>query len=31
VTTLEPLGYLNTQLGYVLGMGAQIGLRLLHG
>ncbi|MFI4944828.1 MAG: NADPH-dependent F420 reductase, partial [Burkholderiales bacterium] len=28
---IEPLGYLNIQLGYVLGMGTQIGLRLLHG
>jgi 8-hydroxy-5-deazaflavin:NADPH oxidoreductase len=28
---LEPLGSLNIQLGYVLGMGTQIGLRLLHG
>ncbi|MGN6111336.1 MAG: NADPH-dependent F420 reductase [Kofleriaceae bacterium] len=27
---LEPLGYLNIQLGYVLGMGTQIGLKLLH-
>jgi len=27
---LEPLGYLNIQLGYVLGMGAQIGFKLLH-
>lgn len=27
---LEPLGYLNIQLGYVLGMGTQIGLRLVH-
>lgn len=27
---LEPLGYLNIQLGYVLGMGTQIGLRLAH-
>lgn len=26
---LEPLGYLNIQLGYVLGLGTQIGLRLL--
>ena len=25
---LEPLGYLNIQLGYVLGMGTDIGLRL---
>lgn len=28
---LEPLGYLNIQLGYVLGMGTQIGFKLLHG
>jgi 8-hydroxy-5-deazaflavin:NADPH oxidoreductase len=28
---LEPLGYFNIQLGYTLGMGTQIGLRLLHG
>ena len=27
---LEPLGYLNIQLGYVLGMGTQIGFRLVH-
>jgi len=27
---LEPLGYLNIQLGYVLGMGTQIGFRVLH-
>jgi len=27
---LEPLGHFNIQLGYVLGMGAQIGFRLLH-
>ena len=26
---LEPLGYLNIQLGYVLGFGTQIGLRLI--
>jgi predicted dinucleotide-binding enzyme len=26
---LEPLGYLNIQLGYVFGLGSQIGLRLL--
>jgi 8-hydroxy-5-deazaflavin:NADPH oxidoreductase len=26
---LEPLGYLNIQLGYVLGLGTQIGLQLL--
>jgi 8-hydroxy-5-deazaflavin:NADPH oxidoreductase len=28
---LEPLGYLNIQLGYVLGMGTQIGLKLARG
>jgi 8-hydroxy-5-deazaflavin:NADPH oxidoreductase len=28
---LEPLGYLNIQLGYVLGMGQQIGFKLHHG
>ncbi|MEZ4468858.1 MAG: NAD(P)-binding domain-containing protein [bacterium] len=28
---LEPLAYLNIQLGYVLGMGPQIGFKLLHG
>jgi len=28
---LEPMGYLNIQLGYVLGLGAQIGLRLVRG
>lgn len=28
---LEPLAYLNIQLGYVLGMGKQIGFKLLHG
>jgi 8-hydroxy-5-deazaflavin:NADPH oxidoreductase len=28
---LEPLGYLNIQLGYVLGLGTQIGLRLVRG
>jgi predicted dinucleotide-binding enzyme len=27
---LEPLAYFNIQLGYVLGMGPQIGFRLLH-
>jgi 8-hydroxy-5-deazaflavin:NADPH oxidoreductase len=27
---LEPLGYFNIQLGYTLGMGTDIGLRLLH-
>jgi predicted dinucleotide-binding enzyme len=28
---LEPLGYLNIQLGYVLGLGTQIGVRLVRG
>ncbi len=28
---LEPLAYLNIQLGYTLGLGTQIGLKLLHG
>ena len=28
---LEPLGYLNIQLGYVLGLGTQIGFKLLRG
>jgi predicted dinucleotide-binding enzyme len=28
---LEPLGYLNIQLGYVLGQGTQIGLKLIRG
>jgi 8-hydroxy-5-deazaflavin:NADPH oxidoreductase len=28
---LEPLGYLNIQLGYVLGLGTQIGLELIRG
>ena len=28
---LEPLAFLNVQLGYVLGMGTQIGFKLLHG
>lgn len=28
---LEPLAYFNIQLGYVLGMGTQIGFKLLHG
>lgn len=28
---LEPLGYLNIQLGYVLGMGPQIGFKLVRG
>ena len=27
---LEPLGYLNIQLGYVLGLGTQVGFKLLH-
>lgn len=27
---LEPLGYFNIQLGYVLGLGANIGLKLIH-
>jgi len=27
---LEPLGFLNIQFGYVLGMGPQIGFKLLH-
>ena len=27
---LEPLGYLNIQLGYVIGLGPKIGLRLFH-
>jgi len=27
---LEPLGFFNIQLGYVLGMGPQIGFKLLH-
>jgi predicted dinucleotide-binding enzyme len=27
---LEPLGYLNIQLGYVAGLGDQIGLKLIH-
>ena len=27
---LEPLGFFNIQLGYVLGMGTQIGSKLLH-
>lgn len=27
---IEALGYLNIQLGYVLGMGTQIGFKLLH-
>lgn len=27
---LEPLGYFNIQLGYVLGLGPQIGFKLLH-
>jgi predicted dinucleotide-binding enzyme len=28
---LEPLALFNIQLGYVLGMGTQIGFKLLHG
>jgi predicted dinucleotide-binding enzyme len=28
---LEPLGYLNIQLGHVIGLGPQIGLKLVHG
>lgn len=28
---LEPLAHLNIQLGYVFGMGTQIGFKLLHG
>lgn len=28
---LEPLAYLNIQLGYGLGLGTQIGFKLLHG
>jgi 8-hydroxy-5-deazaflavin:NADPH oxidoreductase len=28
---LEALGYLNIQLGYMLGMGTQIGFKLVHG
>lgn len=28
---LEPLGYLNIQLGYVFGLGTQIGLKLVRG
>lgn len=28
---LEPLGYLNIQLGYVLGLGTQIGIKLARG
>jgi 8-hydroxy-5-deazaflavin:NADPH oxidoreductase len=28
---LEPLGYLNIQLGYVLGLGTKIGLKLVRG
>jgi hypothetical protein len=27
---LEPLGYFNIQLGYVLGLGTRIGLKLVH-
>jgi hypothetical protein len=28
---LEPFGYFNIQLGYVLWMGTQIGFKLLYG
>ena len=28
---LEPFAYFNIQLGYVLGMGTQVGFKLLHG
>lgn len=28
---IEPLAYFNIQLGYVLGMGTQMGIKLLHG
>ena len=28
---IEPFGYLNIQLGYVLGRGTQFGFKLLHG
>lgn len=28
---LEPLGYFNIQLGYVLGLGTDIGLKLVRG
>jgi predicted dinucleotide-binding enzyme len=28
---IEPLGYLNIQLGYVLNLGTQIGLKLVRG
>jgi predicted dinucleotide-binding enzyme len=28
---IEPFGYLNIQLGCVLGLGTQIGFKLLHG
>lgn len=27
---VEPFGYFNIQLGYVLGMGTQIGFKLMH-
>ncbi|HRR27108.1 MAG TPA: hypothetical protein P5300_10465, partial [Acidobacteriota bacterium] len=27
---LEALGYLNIQLGYLLGMGTEIGFKLIH-
>jgi len=28
---LDPLGALNTQLGYTLGMGMQVGFKFMHG
>jgi predicted dinucleotide-binding enzyme len=28
---LEPMGFMNIQLGYVLGLGTQVGLRLVRG
>ena len=28
---IEPFAFFNIQLGYVLGMGTQIGFKLLHG
>lgn len=28
---LEPMGFFNIQLGYVIGMGTDIGIKLLHG
>ena len=27
---LEPLGFLNIQLGFVLGLGSEIGVKLVH-